>query len=441
MADTSLPSRGLRTGFGAGALGATLSSGVVPLLFLFYLTEFAHVPPALAGLLLAIPKFTDVVLDPWLGRWSDRWARRTGSRAALLAANALLLPSMLVLLFIPAGGLPLPLRVSVIGVLLVAQSLIFTVFSVAHTAIASDITDTIAGRSTLMSARALGQTFAGLTVSMLAPQLVGAFGSGAGGYLAMACTLAAASALALGLCWLAVRRTPLAVGVETKAAAPLLTALRSTLRNRAFYCVVLILVLLGTSSTALFAALPYANQHLLQAAPEHLSTLLTPIFVALLVGVAAAPALTRRMRPNVVLAAALSTALAGIVWFAAGPRENTSMIAAGVLFGLSCGMLTVLISTLAMEAATHSSSQGESLGLYLGILFSAEKLGQSLGGIVVGFGLEWVGPLQGTPAPEALRRLGLLFVSAPAAALLAALLVLLPFTACTGAHSIKEHNA
>jgi len=441
MADTSLPSRSLRAGFGAGALGSTLSLGVVPLLFLFYLTEFAHVPPALAGVLLAIPKFTDVVLDPWIGRCSDRWARRTGSRAALLAANALLLPSVLVLLFIPTSSLPLALRVSIIGILLVAQSLIYTVFSVAHTAIASDITDTIAGRSTLMSARALGQTFAGLTVSMLAPQLVGAFGAGTSGYLGMAGVLAAASALALGLCWLAVRRTPLRAGVEAKAAVPLLTALRATLRNRAFYCVVLILILLGTSSTALFAALPYANQHLLRAAPENLSALLTPIFVSLLVGVAAAPALTRRLRPNVVLAAALTAAFAGILWFAAGPRENASMVAGGALFGLSCGMLTVLISTLAMEAATSSSSQGESLGLYLGILFSAEKLGQSLGGIVVGFGLEWVGTLQGTPTPEAMQRLGALFVGAPAAALLAALLVLLPLTACTGTPAIKEHNA
>ncbi|MYM27026.1 MFS transporter [Duganella sp. CY15W] len=441
MADTSAPSRVLSAGFGAGTLGSTLSSGVVPLLFLFYLTEFAHVPPALAGLLLAIPKVADMLLDPWIGRCTDGWARKAGNRGALLAVTALVLPAVLVLLFVPTDSLALPLRVSLIGVLLVVQSLVLTVFSVAHTALAGDITDTITGRSTLMSARALGQTFAGLAVSVLAPQLVAAFGSGSGGYLCMAAVLAAASALALVLCWLAVRRTPLRAGVESHATAPLLAALRATLRNREFYRVVLILVLLGTSSTALFAALPYANQHLLRAGPENLSALLTPIFVSLLLGVAIAPVLARLLRPNAVLGAALLAAFAGVLWFAAGPRENVSMMAGGALFGLSCGTLTVLISTLAMEAATNSSSRGESLGLYLGILFSAEKLGQSLGGIVVGFGLEWVGTLQGTPAPAALHRLATLFVAVPAAALLSALLVVLPLIARNSAQAIKDNNA
>lgn len=425
MADTPLPTRALTAAFGAGTFGSTLSSGVVPLMFLFYLTEFAHIPPALAGVLLAIPKVSDVLLDPWIGRRTDSWAQRAGSRGALLAGTALLLPVLLALLFIPLEGLALSLRVFLIGVLLVAQSLVLTVFSVAHTALAGDITDSIAGRSTLMAARALGQTFAGLLVSMLAPQLVAVLGAGSKGYLGMAGVLACAALLALGVCWLAVRHIALRTGLEAKAAVPFWLALKHTLRNRTFYCVVLILIMLGASSTSLFAALPYANQHLLKAGPENLSALLTPIFLALLAGVALAPALARRFRPNTVLTVALLLALVGSIWFAAGPRGNGAMIAGGLLFGLSCGVLTVLISTLAMEAATNSSGQGESLGLYLGILFSAEKLGQSLGGIAVGFGLEWVGPLQGTPAPEVLQRLGTLFVGLPATALLAALLALL----------------
>lgn len=444
MADSSLPTRSLTAAFGAGTFGSTLSSGVVPLMFLFYLTEFAHVPPALAGVLLAIPKVSDVLLDPWIGRRTDGWAQRAGSRGALLAASALLLPLLLTLLFIPLDGLALSLRAFLIGVLLVAQSLLLTVFSVAHTALAGDITDTIAGRSTLMAARALGQTFAGLLVSILAPQLVASIGANGASYLGMAGVLACAALLSLGLCWLAVRNIPLRTGMEIKAAVPLRVALMHTLRNRTFYCVVLILVMLGASSTALFAALPYANQHLLKAGPENLSALLTPIFVSLLIGVSVAPALARRFRPNTVLTVALLLAFVGSIWFAAGPRENGTMIAGGLLFGLSCGVLTVLISTLAIEAATSSSSQGESLGLYLGILFSAEKLGQSLGGIAVGFGLEWVGSLQGTPAPAALQRLATLFVGVPAAALLAALLALLALTLLAvrkGTQSNKEYQA
>ncbi|MNL08606.1 hypothetical protein D3C87_1293330 [compost metagenome] len=102
------------------------------------------------------------------------------------------------------------------------------------------------------------------------------------------------------------------------------------------------------------------------------------------------------------------------------------MVAGGALFGLACGGLTVLISTLAMETATRSSAQGESLGLYLGILFSAEKLGQSLGGIVVGFGLDWVGPLDAGIAQPSLDRLASLWVVAPASVLVIALFTMVP---------------
>ncbi len=441
MAKTDTPSRLLATGFGAGPLGSTLSSGVVPLLFLFYLTEFAQVPPAMAGVLLAVPKIADLLLDPWIGRCTDAWARSAGSRAALIAVSAVVLPVMLVMLFLPVAGLALPLRIFFLGLCLVAQSLMLTMFSVAHTAIAGDISTSMAGRSTLMSARALGQTFAGVIVSMLAPQIVAAFGAGAGGYLSMAAILAAGAVAALTLCWLAVRGVPLRAGLEAKAAPRLLTALGITLRNRAFYSIVLIVILLGASSTALFAAMPYANQHLLHAGPENLSILLTPIFLALLAGVAGAPWIARHAAPQTILASALAAALLGVCWFAAGPRSNGSMIAGGALFGLSFGALTVLISTLAMEAATKSSSQGESLGLYLGISFSAEKLGQSLGGIVVGFGLDWVGPLHGASGGATLDRLAALFVGVPAAALLLALLALLPLTARLRSLSIKESKA
>ncbi|WP_418126055.1 MFS transporter [Variovorax sp. 160MFSha2.1] len=426
MADVRAPSRGAVAGFGAGAFGSTLSSGVVPLLFLFYLTEFAKVPPAIAGVLLAVPKLADLLFDPWIGRRTDSAARAMGSRSRLIAIHALALPVLLLLLFLPVASLPLSLRLALLGVLLVVQSLMLTVFTVAHTAIASDMCDGMQERSTLMSSRALGQTIAGLLVTVLAPQIVARFSAFHGGYLGMAAVLAVGAFVALSICWLVVRRVPLRTGVESKGAPSLPKALRATLRNKAFYGVALILVLLGTSSTALFSALPYANKHLLQAGPENLSVLLTPIFLALLLGVTAAPWLARRVRPTAILGGALCLALLGVGWLTAGPRTMPSMVAGGALFGLACGGLTVLISTLAMETATRSSTQGESLGLYLGILFSAEKLGQSLGGIVVGFGLDWVGPLDAGIAQLSLDRLASLWVVAPASVLVIALFTMAP---------------
>lgn len=419
----------LKLGFAAGALGTSLSFGAVPLLFLFYLTEFAKVPPATAGVLLAIPKLADMLLDPWIGRSTDAAARRMGSRGGLLALGMAVLPAFLVLLFMPLQAMPLPLRVGLLAVLLVFQSLMLTVYTVAHTALASDIAQGIEGRSSLMSARAMGQTLAGLTVSVAAPQLVAAFGTGQSGYIGMAAVLAVAALLALAACWLTVRRVKLSAGVETGRATQLWQALRSTLRNKAFYCIAGILVLLGLSSTALMSGLPYVNQHLLHAGPDNLSVLLTPLFLTVLGGIAVAPVMARHARPTVVLGGALVLALAGMAWLGLAPRSNGAIAAGCAVFGLASGVLTVMISTLAIESSTHFAKQGESLGLYLGILFTAEKLGQSLGGVVMGLGLDWVGPLQAEPSAQALARLEALWIAAPAATLLAALLLLLPLTA------------
>ena len=438
MADLRPPSRLMVSGFGAGSLGSTLASGVVPLLFLYYLTEFAHVPPGIAGMLLAMPKLADLLLDPWLGQRTDAWAHTLGSRSQLIILITFVLPVLGVLMFVPMADLTLPLRVAAFGVLLVLQSLISTVFTVAHTAIASDISQSLAGRSTLMSARALGQTVAGLVVSVLAPQLVSAFHTFHGGYLGMALVLGLASIVTSGMCWLVVRRVPMRVGASAEMAMPLLPALRLTLQNRAFYCVVMLLILLGASGTALFAALPYANQYLLRAQPDNLSLLLTPIFLSVLAGVSAAPWLTRRVQPQSALGSALVVALCGVLWVTAAARSNGMMIAASLVFGLAFGVLTVLISTLAMEAATKSSGEGESLGMYLGILFSAEKLGQSLGGIVVGFGLDWVGSLGADASPAALGRLVLVWIGAPVLPLIAALLMLLFLTSRLHAFWHKE---
>lgn len=418
----------LKLGFGAGALGTSLSFGAVPLLFLFYLTEFAKVPPATAGVLLAIPKLADMVLDPWIGRRTDAAARRMGNRGGLLALGMAVLPAFLVLLFMPLQALPLAVRVGLLALLLVLQSLVLTVYSVAYTALASDIAEGIEGRSSLMSARAMGQTLAGLTVSAAAPQLVAAFGAGQGGYLGMAGVLAAAALVALVACWATVRRVKLAASAQDGQRTHLWQALRGTLKNRAFYCVAGMLVLLGLSSTALMSGVPYVNKHLLHAGPDNLSVLLTPLFLTVLAGIAAAPWMARHARPTVVLGGALLLALAGIAELGLAPRSNGAIATGCAVFGLAAGVLTVMISTLAIESSTHFAKQGESLGLYLGILFTAEKLGQSLGGVVLGFGLDWVGPLQAQPSLQSLSRLEALWIAAPAATLLAALLLLFPLT-------------
>ncbi|WP_421568887.1 MFS transporter [Stenotrophomonas sp. PD6] len=409
----------LLVGYGAGAFGALLGFALVPLLLLYYLTEVAGLPPVWAGVVLAVPKISDLLLDPWLGRKTDAFASANRGRASVLLFSAVVLPLLLVLLFIPLHALPLAARAVVFAILLTTQSLLTTVFAVAHTALAGDIAPTLGARGTLISARSFGATTAGLVVAGVAPALVSRFGNAQPGYLGMGAVLAVASMLFLLLSWLTCRGTPMREGTGDVAAKTkrLIPALRATLQNRAFYVVAAMLVLIGIGSGSLVALMPYVNQYLLQRTPAELPALMLPVFFVLLAGVLVAPWLLKKAGPGNALLFSLVIALAGIVVLAGGPRRDISMAIGAGLFGLGAGLLTVLILTLATETATRSQAAGESLGLYLGVLFSAEKMGASISVLLTGFGLDWVGVRAGNaPGPT---KLGALWLWLPLGALLA----------------------
>lgn len=423
MTEPAIPRGQAVASYGGASFGALLGFSVVPLLFLYYLTEYAGVPPAWAGTLLALPKVADLLLDPLIGRGCDRYARAHGGRATLIGLSVWALPVLLVLLFVPLSTLPLWMRIGVPALLLIAQSLLTTVFAVAHTGLASDLAQTLASRGTLMSARAIGSTLASLVVSALGPGLVAAYGDGTSGYLSMALTLAGVSALLLGVAWRTFRGTPMRSMDESQADMRLLRALRATLPNRAFWAIVMMVALFGGGAGTLIALLPYVNQHLLHGTSAQLPWLLMPIFGALLIGVAAAPRLLRCAGPVQALATGYVIALTGVLVLAAGPRQWAPMITGALVFGLGAGLLTVLIITVGMQIAAKASAAGESLGLYLGVQFSAEKLGASAGGIIAGFGLDWAG-LGSTASGLNLDRLAGLWLSVPVLTISLCLLIL-----------------
>ncbi|WP_182915809.1 MFS transporter [Massilia cavernae] len=435
-------SRTLRVAYGVGAFGALLCYAPIPLLFLYYLTEYAGISPALAGMILAIPKIFDLALDPWIGRSADRFAQGRGSRIAVLRVCIAILPLSMLLLFLPLPKWPPATLALFYAALLIVQSYTVTAFSVAHTALAGDLSEEPAAQASLLSARAFGSTLAGLGVAGGAPLLIAASGGGHRGYLVMALVLGLAAAAALLWCCHAARGTPLrsaGAAHHRVAAESLWRDLGATVANRAFYAIALMLVLIGIGSSSFLSLLPYVNKYLLYAPPERLSVLLVPIFLALLGGVAVAPAVFRRLGTTAAMLLALTVSIAGVllVGMAIWRADDALLIASCALFGFGGGVMTVLIATTGMQLASVGGAGEGRLGLYLGILFSAEKLGQSIGGIAAGGGLSLVHITPGAASigPEVAARLGVLTVAAPLASMTACLCVLL-----ASATGLKRHE-
>ncbi|MCL6581892.1 MAG: MFS transporter [Firmicutes bacterium] len=93
MQGTPTASEGTKLGFaskffyGAGDIFGGGAMVVVGVFFLFFMTEVAHLDPALAGLVLLIGKIWDAVNDPLMGYLSDRTRSRFGRRRVYFLAG------------------------------------------------------------------------------------------------------------------------------------------------------------------------------------------------------------------------------------------------------------------------------------------------------------------------------------------------------------------
>ena len=79
----------VKLGYGIGDIGSNFFIVVTGFFLLFFLTDIVGVEPALAGLVLLIPKLWDVISDPIMGALSDRTRSKWGRRRPYLLYGAL----------------------------------------------------------------------------------------------------------------------------------------------------------------------------------------------------------------------------------------------------------------------------------------------------------------------------------------------------------------
>ena len=92
-------------GWGLGTLGVAVLFNATNFLLLRFLTDYAGLAAAAAGLAIALSKVYDAVTDPLMGVVSDRTRSRWGRRRPFLFLGGLVCGAAFVLLFnAPALG-------------------------------------------------------------------------------------------------------------------------------------------------------------------------------------------------------------------------------------------------------------------------------------------------------------------------------------------------
>src|SRR4051812_84095 len=151
-----------------------MSIGAVPanVLLLYYLTEVVGLQAGLAGLVVALPKLWDALVDPMFGGWVDQLAMRTGRRGPVTLVACGGYVATLVLGFsLPAIEAPAQYAV-VATLLLIAFSTSQTAISVMQFARASEMTATPVELSSLISISTVAAQILSVACSIAAPLMV-----------------------------------------------------------------------------------------------------------------------------------------------------------------------------------------------------------------------------------------------------------------------------
>jgi Na+/melibiose symporter-like transporter len=378
-------------GYGAGSFGVNVLGWPLQTLLMYFLTDSVGFSIALATLVVTAPKVWDVFMDPFIGAWADRSAARTGHRGRVLLGTAALLPATVVTVFMLPSQAPSWTAVLVIAALIVHSSA-FMAYFISQVALADDFEQAgTARRDSALALRVVGQATGSLCAGALGPLLIGLSGSGSKDYLTMAVVLSVAGVTGLVAVALTARRFKAgSMKAETHAKVSLGQALRAAWHNRAAGALIVsnFGVYVATSVTATFT--PYMNKLLLGSDDTSMAFLFSSFMVAMLSGSALAAWGTRRYARLRVLAAGAGVMFiaALLIWPTAVPGAVPAASAVNALWGLGLGIYALVIFSATLDLSQASAAGA---GLLLGLLISTGKIGDSLGGVLVGAILGWAG--------------------------------------------------
>ena len=360
---------------------ATGSFATVPgLLLLPYLTDTIGIAAALAGVIVFIPKFWDVILNPIAGRISDRHRSPRGRRRPFLIWSGLALAVFFALLFAgPTDSKTLGAAWVVIAFIACASAYAF--FQVPYVSMPAEMTDNYEERTRLMTWRVSLLAVAILVSGGLSPMIVNAFGGEASvaGYRIMGLFVAGLLMVGTLGAYFGTAKAP-EISTET-AGGSFSEQLRIVAQSRDFRMLLLTFIIQALAISAMLAGVAYVAKDLLNNPGAA-----TYLFVAFVgPAIVVTPlweryARTRSKRVGYFMSSGFLIAgmlLLTIVYF--GPSPFVYVAAAIIGIGYA-GTQSFPMAMVPDVAAHDAETSGENrVGVFTGIWTAGETAGFAMG--------------------------------------------------------------
>ncbi len=255
-----------------GSVGTGVFGAVPGLVLAYYLTNTLGVAAGFAALVVAVPKAWDVIVLPIVGRMSDRSAERVRSRLPFLRLAGVLLPLAFVLMFAVPPALSPALAGAWVFVAFILAATAFALFQVPYIALAAELTDEPAERSTLMAVRVAFLTVAILMGGALAPIIRDAFGGTYLGHFVMGVCMAGLMALGIWLCIIGLSKAR--ARISPAAEGGLLDQFREVRHSRAFVVLLAAFVIQALGLSAMLGGTQYYATYILEKPTAVVATLM-----------------------------------------------------------------------------------------------------------------------------------------------------------------------
>jgi len=424
-----------KAGYSAGGMSYTLMGNAIGNMGNVVLNVAMGMNPFLVGLLMAIPRFIDALLDPLIGAWSDNCRSRWGRRKPFMVVGAIGAGLFFTILWwLPTAWNEMG-RFWYFLVMSVVFYVFMSLFAVPWGALGLSLTADYHERTRLMATNAFWCAAAAILLSWLyaliklpvfPDSIVGARWISAG----MAVLMAALALVAAVMC-----RERRSSAQETRETEPVLPQIKAVMANRAFLILgsIVFFMCLGVFS---ISSLPtYIAIYFIFGGDEKAASMLVgwngtvwqvgSLFFVPLVGFTAT-----RLGKRQTLIIALFFALAGniIKWFCYSPAHPWLFLIPPIFIALGFSALwTIAASMLAdvcdlHELTTGSRNEGALNAMYAWLMKLGTTLAFALSGLLInltGF-QQAAGGAQGAHTILAMR---LLDIGVPAAAVVAAIML------------------
>lgn len=387
----------LRFGFVLIPVAHSAGMNIITLLAFRFLTDNLAISAGAAGLMFAIVKIYDGILDPAVGAWSDNARTRWGRRLPFLLAGAILMPIGIAMVFNTPDFTSVIAAQAFLTLALMIHATAYTALTIPGMAMLVEATDSYHERTVLMAYRVFGNSAGMLLGSTVPAWLLSIWGDTRYGHSAMSLAIGAI-VLGAGLgAVLLLRDAPRTVpDPETvRQRFSVLTQARLAWANRPFrqLAVAHIFVLFGTAIASMGSA--YFSKYVLKFPDSLLGTYFLIVTLGSVGGMPLWVRISRRISKKAAYVAAM-TGYGGfnLFWLVAS-GDNSRVLLGGMalLIGISAGGMILCAYSMMSDAVRYDyiTSGLRREGAFAGFTTLFDKLAAAAGIALMGLFLSRMG--------------------------------------------------